>query len=251
MTTSVRIVGQGRAGTSFERALGGVGVEVREMLHHGDDLAAAASGVDAVLLAVPDRAVAEVSAAIEPLPSTAVLHCSGSLGLDVLTTHARRGSLHPLVTLPDPVIGALRLRGRPFFAVAGDQLATDLVLCLGGQPIVVADEARPAYHAAACIAANHLVAILGQVERVAGAAGLPLEAFLPLARGALDDVALLGPSGALTGPASRGDGVTVEQHRRVLPEAERAGYEAGVALAERLANERRESLEAPAEAAWI
>lgn len=236
--TSIRIVGGGRAGRSFEGALSGAGIEVRGLLHRFDDIRDAARGVDAVLLAVPDRAVGEVAAAIEPVPGTVILHCSGSLGLDVLAPHPRRASLHPLVTLPDPVIGALRLRGRPFFAVAGDQLATELALALQGQPIVVSDELRATYHAAACIAANHLVGLLGQVRRVAQSAGLPLDAFLPLARGALDDVALLGPAAALTGPASRGDLDTIERHRAVLDEAELPGYEAGVALAERLAGER-------------
>lgn len=235
---SIRIVGGGRAGQSFERAFGGLGAgyEVREILHHTDDLRRAAQGVDVLLLAVPDRAVANVAASIEPVATTAVIHCSGSLGLDVLSTHRRRGSLHPLVTLPDPVIGALRLRGRPFFAVAGDQIATDLALGLGGQPIVVADELRTTYHAAACIAANHLVGLLGQVQRVAESAGLPLEAFLPLARGALDDVGLLGPSAALTGPAARGDLVTLDGHRAALEGDELPGYEAGVALIGQLAS---------------
>jgi predicted short-subunit dehydrogenase-like oxidoreductase (DUF2520 family) len=236
--TSIRIVGGGRAGRSFESALGATGIEVRGMLHRVDDLRDAARDVDGVLLAVPDRVVGEIAAAIEPVPGTVIMHCSGSLGLDVLEPHTCRASLHPLVTLPDPVIGALRLRGRPFFAVAGDQLATELALALNGQPIVVRDELRATYHAAACIAANHLVGLLGQVQRVAEAAGLPLEAFLPLARGALDDVALLGPAAALTGPASRGDLATIERHRAMLDDAELPAYDAGVALAERLAGER-------------
>ncbi|MGO8875609.1 MAG: DUF2520 domain-containing protein [Acidimicrobiales bacterium] len=249
--TSIRIVGGGRAGSSFEGALSGAGVEIREVLHRFDALGAAAHGVDAVLLAVPDRTVADVAASIEPVASTVMLHCSGSLGLDVLAPHSRVGSLHPLVTLPDAIIGALRLRGRPFFAVAGDRLATDLVLVLKGQPIVVPDDLRAAYHATACVAANHLVGLLGQVQRMAAAAGLPLEAFLPLARGALDDVALLGPTEALTGPASRGDTITIERHRAVIDRAEVLAYDAGVALAERLAYERLGSRPEPsAHASW-
>ncbi|MGH9169948.1 MAG: DUF2520 domain-containing protein [Acidimicrobiales bacterium] len=233
--TSIRIVGGGRAGLSFERAFEELGYDVVGLLHHDDVLRRTADGVDAVLLAVPDRAVATVAAAIDPVAGTVVLHCSGSLGLDVLAPHERRASIHPLVTLPDPVIGALRLRGHPFFAVAGDQLATDLVLGLGGEPIVVPDAMRPTYHAAACIAANHLVGLLGQVQRVAESAGLPLQAFLPLARGALDDVGLLGPAAALTGPASRGDAMTLDGHRCVLDPSELPGYEAGVALVGQLA----------------
>ncbi|MDA8265135.1 MAG: DUF2520 domain-containing protein [Actinomycetota bacterium] len=249
--TSVRIIGGGRAGRSFEAALSSSGVEVLGVLTRGDDPRHAAARVDAVLLAVPDRAVASVAAAVDPVADTVLLHCSGSLGLDVLSPHRRRASLHPLVSLPDPVIGALRLRGGPFFAVAGDQLATDLVLGLGGHPLLVPDDQRAIYHAAACIAANHVVALLGQVERVAGAAGLPLEAFLPLARGALDDVAMLGPTRALTGPAARGDLATIELHRRVLDSSELAGYDAGVALASRLAEEQAVlGPEPPVAATW-
>jgi predicted short-subunit dehydrogenase-like oxidoreductase (DUF2520 family) len=235
----VRIIGGGRAGRSFLSALAEVGVDVdlvhgRAPLHQ---LRAAAEGQHAVLIAVPDRHVAAVARAIRPVAEAVVLHCSGSLGLDVLEPHARRGSLHPLATLPDPIVGSLRLRGGTFFAISGEQVATDLALALDGQPIVVDPEHRASYHAAACVASNHIVALLGQVQRIAAEAGLPLEAFVPLARGALDDVTMLGPAGALTGPAARGDLTTIESHRRVLDRSELPGYEAGVALAERLAAE--------------
>ena len=84
------------------------------------------------------------------------------------------------------------------------------------------------------IAANHLVALLGQVERVAASIGAPLDAYLDLARGSLDDVADLGPAAALTGPVRRGDTATVERHLAALPEEERAAYAALAAEAGRL-----------------
>jgi predicted short-subunit dehydrogenase-like oxidoreductase (DUF2520 family) len=236
----VRIIGGGRAGRSFEAALSAAGVEVSLVAGRSPAhvLAGAARGVDGVLVAVADRFVPEVAAAIDPIDEAVVLHCSGSLGLDALgpfERHRWRASLHPLVTLPDPVIGALRLRGGAFFAVSGDQLATDLALCLKGRPIVVPEKARASYHAAACIAANHLVALLGQAERVASAAGLPLEAFLPLARGALDDVSMLGVRRALTGPAARGDSATMTAHREAIDRQEHEAYDALAALASQLA----------------
>ena len=133
--------------------------------------------------------------------------------------------------------------------MAGDPLARELAVGLGGRPVVVPDARRAGYHAAAAIAANHLVALLGQVERVAATVGLPLEAFLPLAQGALDDVGFLGPAAALTGPASRGDTATLERHRAVLDASERFGYEGGVALAERLAAGREAGAAATVSAA--
>ncbi|MGH8987931.1 MAG: DUF2520 domain-containing protein, partial [Acidimicrobiales bacterium] len=102
---------------------------------------------------------------------------------------------------------------------------------LGGTCVEVPDGERARYHAAACVAANHVVALLGQVERIAGAAGLPLEAFLPLARAAVDDAGRLGPREALTGPAARGDWQTLARHLEAIPEAERTAYRAGVGLA--------------------
>jgi predicted short-subunit dehydrogenase-like oxidoreductase (DUF2520 family) len=121
------------------------------------------------------------------------------------------------------------------FAVAGAPVARDIVECLGGRMVEVADEDRAAYHATACIAANHVVALLGQVERVAASVGLDLESFLPLTRAAVDDVASLGAGAALTGPARRGDWATLSRHLDALPQSERAGYQAGAALATQLA----------------
>jgi predicted short-subunit dehydrogenase-like oxidoreductase (DUF2520 family) len=233
--TSVRIIGRGRAGRSFGEALASVGVEVRGILGRTDEVGSAAQGVDLVLLAVPDRAVSEVASAVRPVRATVMAHCSGAFGLEVLGAHERVASLHPLLTLPDPVVGAHRLCSGGYFAVAGDPLAIELVGALGGRPLALPAQARARYHAAACLASNHLVALLGQVERIAASVGLPLEAFLPLAQGALDDVRALGPRAALTGPASRNDLITIERHRQALDPEERAGYDAGVALARRLA----------------
>jgi len=226
----IRIVGAGRAGTALSRALRTVGHDVRGPLTRGVSLREATDGVDVVVVATPDRTIAEVAASITPSEDCVVLHLSGSLGLDVLAGHPRRAALHPLVPLPTAELGAKRLLSGVTFAIAGDQVAREMASSLGGTTVEVADEDRALYHAAASVAANHVVALMGQVERIAAEAGLPLEAFLDLARCAVDDVAVLGPKSALTGPAARGDWVTVEHHLASLPEAERAGYRAGVGL---------------------
>ena len=139
----------------------------------------------------------------------------------------------------------MRLRSGITFAVAGDPVAGDLARLLGGSIVVVGDEHRAAYHAAACIAANHLVALMGQVERVAASAGLELDAFMGLARAALTDVTELGPAAALTGPAARGDDATLERHRRALDVTEVPAYDAGVTLARRLVADGASSRPSP------
>jgi predicted short-subunit dehydrogenase-like oxidoreductase (DUF2520 family) len=232
---SIRIIGPGRAGTSFAEALRRRGHHVDGPLTRGDALTTAAGGVDALILAVPDDQIAAVAQLVAPSPTGVVLHLSGSLGLGVLAPHDRRASLHPLVPLPTAEIGAARLLGGVTIAVAGDALAADLASSLGARVVEVAEPDRAAYHAAACIAANHVVALLGQVQRVAASIGLDVDAFVGLARAALDDVETLGPRGALTGPASRGDWSTILRHLDALAPGERAGYGACVALALELA----------------
>lgn len=233
--TRVRIIGPGRAGGSLAGALADAGWEVLPSLGRGDDVAGAADGADLVVIATPDAAVPEVAAAVHPKDDVIVVHLSGSLGLGPLAGHPRTAVVHPLVALPDPERGAARLRGAWFgLSHDGDPMGAAVVRALDGRPVTVAEDDWVRYHAAAAIAANHLVALLGQVERVARSIGVPLAAYLDLARGALDDVADLGPAAALTGPVRRGDAATVAAHLAALPEEERAAYEALAAEAARL-----------------
>ena len=221
-------------------ALDGVGgFESKGVLGRHDCPTGAAQGVDLLVIATPDDAVARVASLVAPVPTTVVIHLSGSLGLDVLGDHLRRGSLHPLMPLPNPVIGAERLVSGITFAVAGDPVARRVAEALAGRVVEVEDGSRTTYHAAASIAANHLVALIGQVERVAATVGLPLDAFAGLIHAATDDALALGPRRALTGPAARGDWDTVDRHRTALAgmaghRNELAAYDAMVGLARRL-----------------
>jgi predicted short-subunit dehydrogenase-like oxidoreductase (DUF2520 family) len=228
-----RTIGTGRAASALTLALRGAGWHALEPLGRADDLTSAARGVDLLVIATPDAAIAAAAAAVEPDAGAVVIHLAGSLGLDVLAPHPRRGALHPLVALPDAEVGARRLAGASF-AVAGDPLVDDVVDALGGHAFAVADEHRAAYHAAAVIASNHLVALLGQVERVGALAGVPLDAYLDLVRTTVDNVAELGPARALTGPVARGDTATIARHLAALPAEERPAYEVMAEAAARL-----------------
>jgi predicted short-subunit dehydrogenase-like oxidoreductase (DUF2520 family) len=233
------VVGPGRAGSSLCDALSLAGWNVHEPIRRGGDVSGAARGVDVLAIATPDAAIAAVASQIEPVSTTVVAHLSGSLGLDVLVGHPKRAAVHPLVALPDRETGSLRLRSGVWFAVAANgsealDLVGELVAAVGGRSFVVADDQRAEYHAAAVIASNHLVALLGQVERVAASVGIPFDAFIELAQSTIDNVARLGPTAALTGPAARGDWATIESHRRVLPEDELEAYDALMRAARRL-----------------
>jgi predicted short-subunit dehydrogenase-like oxidoreductase (DUF2520 family) len=236
---AARIIGPGRAGQSLAVALEGAGWDI-DLLDRRAPLAPAARGCPLLVIATPDAVVAEVAAAVDPSVDTVVAHVAGSLGLGVLAPHTRRASVHPLVAMPDPDTGSRRLLGA-WFAVAGDPRVGDVVDALGGHAVGVADDRRATYHAAAVVASNHLVALLGQAERLAADAGVPFEALLDLVRSTVDNVAELGPAAALTGPVARGDWETVDAHLEALAPDERVAYDI-------LANEARKLTFPPAAA---
>jgi predicted short-subunit dehydrogenase-like oxidoreductase (DUF2520 family) len=236
-TVTVRVIGAGRAGRSFAKAIDDlVDWDVIDMRGRGVAIDDAAADVDLVLIATPDTVVAEVASAIRS-GRAVVAHVAGSLGLDVLAPHDRRAALHPLMSLPDAEIGAERLTGG-WFAVAGDPLVADLATALGGRTFEIADDDRALYHAAAAVASNHLIALLGHAQRLGASVGVPADALMALALGSAENAVALGPAAALTGPAARGDEATLVAHRDAIGRRaprELAAYEAMLPEARRLA----------------
>jgi predicted short-subunit dehydrogenase-like oxidoreductase (DUF2520 family) len=258
------LVGPGRAGTALARALAARGWDAvavagrtvdaastqevaRRLGARAVEVAAAGRGADLVVVATPDTAIAAAGAALAPSlpPGALVIHLSGASSLHELDgvllarPDVEIGSLHPLQSLPTGDGGAERLAGS-WCAVDGAPRVERIALTLGMRPFRLDAAHRARYHAAACVASNHLVALLGQVERIAAKAGVPFEAFLPLVRGTVENVAELGPAAALTGPVARGDYETVARHVDTLPAEERDAYLALVREARRLAGEDAE-----------
>ena len=169
------------------------------------------TGFAAVLLAVPDSAVAE---AAELIASTTVVgHCAGALGLDVFGQREAFG-IHPLMTVTR---SGAEFRGAGA-AVAGTSDSTlayarQLARDLGMRPVHIADDDRAAYHAAACIASNFLVMLEDAAEQLLATTGADREILVPIVRAAVENWATLGGPAALTGPIARGDVATVARQR--------------------------------------
>jgi predicted short-subunit dehydrogenase-like oxidoreductase (DUF2520 family) len=231
----VAIVGRGRLGNALAANLQhDAGFEVAAPVGRDVDVGCFAAGADMVLLAVTDSAVSSVAAAIAPNDEALFVHFAGSLTLDALLPHRRRASLHPLTPMPGDVeTAARRLRGA-WMAVAGDAAVMTLATALEARTFAVDEAHRVRYHATATIAASHVAALMGQVARNADAVGVPLAAYLDLARSTLANVEALGPAAALTGPIVRGDWETVRGHLAVLAPEDRAAYLALAAEAARL-----------------
>jgi predicted short-subunit dehydrogenase-like oxidoreductase (DUF2520 family) len=175
---------------------------------------ATGAGADLVLLAVPDR---EILAAARLIPAGILVgHCSASTPLDVLEPH-EGFLLHPLKSVSTPDVSF----AGAFAAVAGSTpralgTAKALAAALELRPVHIAEADRALYHASASLAANALVALLWDAERMAASVGLPREALAPLASGAVEAWTARGAAAALTGPVARGDDETVARQRDAL-----------------------------------
>ena len=185
-----------------------------------------------VMLAVPDDALATLVKGLADLgrwqPGQLVVHTSGRYGIGILEPARRLGAiplaLHPAMTFGGFSTDVARLTGCPMAVTAPDAvlpIAQALAVELGGEPFVLAEDARPAYHAALAHGANHLVTLVDQAVRILTAAGVEGGAATlgPLLGAALDraltedaDSVLTG----LTGPVSRGDAGTVRSHIEAL-----------------------------------
>ena len=198
MFESVTVIGSGRVGSAVAARLGERSVVV------GPD-----GGL--VVICVPDDAIADVAAGVEPGPWVA--HVSGATSLAALEPHRRRFSLHPLQTFtrargPEQLDGAWGAvtaeTGKA--RTAGFRLAETL----GLQPFELDDAARPLYHAGAAIASNYLVTLHEVASDLFRAAGAPPQALVPLMQRTIEN------DFELTGPIERGDWATVEAHRRAI-----------------------------------
>jgi len=200
MITSVRVIGTGRVGSAVAARLQERGVNVVD-----------GESAGLVLLCVPDGAIAEAAAGVEPGPWLA--HVSGATSLAALAPHERRFSMHPLQTFtrargPEQLDGA-------WAAVTAEtpeasELGFELANLLGLRPFALADDERSLYHAGAVIASNYLVTLQRAAADLFLAAGAPPEALEPLMLRTIEN------EFELTGPVARGDWETVERHAAAL-----------------------------------
>lgn len=228
--TPLAIVGRGRLGRGLARLARDNGHQPVGPLsrdYRPQDL----EDAQVVLLCVPDQQIAPAARTLaERLPAgrcPAVGHCSGASTLSVLDALAKaeRFSLHPLMSFSQTA-GTEDPKGKFWegasAAVSGSSptaldLASDLARLLGLNPFVIADADRGAYHAAASIASNFLIALEVAAERLAGHVGADRAALEPLVRQTVENWAAQG-AGALTGPIARGDHATVARQRRAVAE---------------------------------
>src|ERR671919_320942 len=220
MIESIRVVGAGgRVGSTVSARLAERGVRFD------------AEAPDVVLLCVPDRAIAEVAAGLEPGPWVA--HVSGATPLSALAPHQRRFGMHPLLSFsksrgPEQLDGAWAAVGAETeeARAVGFRLAESL----GLRPFPLENASRGTYHAGAAVASNYLVTLRRAAGSLLESAGAPPEALEPLMRGVIDG------GFELTGPIARGDWETVDRHLEAIRDHRPELEELYLALAEATAS---------------
>ena len=249
MKETIYLIGAGAAGSAIACALNNAGRTIIGITDKNETAAerlakrvvapwttaydSAIGEADIVIVAVPDPMIETVAAeAVSgnvPAPHQIWLHLSGALttaALAPLRNHVNAvGAFHPAHVFPKKEIAKLipgtvfGIAGDPPALAAAEALAADL----DGYTVHVSDDIRPRYHAATVLASNAVVALLAAARDALDTAGLNKEAaetlLITLAESAVESSALLGLTGALTGPIQRGDTAMVARHLTALEES--------------------------------
>jgi predicted short-subunit dehydrogenase-like oxidoreductase (DUF2520 family) len=233
----VAVIGRGRVGKALSSALERTKIRTR-LLTHRQGLTDRLD-VDLVVLAIPGPALAGyVRDLAGELPrGTAVVHCSGAHGVEVLEPLRRHrtacGVLHPLVSFASLKPLPYDFSGKVFVVSRGSSKlfarVRPVVKALGAD-LLIHDAHGPAYHAAASLVAGGSAALVADAVAILEGLGLSRRdsehALAGLLRSVADNVEHVGVPQALTGSIARGDGSMVALHRESISPTARETYDA-------------------------
>lgn len=205
-----------RTGTSAARLAGEFGIG-----HHGNSPSELPSSLDLVLVAGSDHSVAGIAQAYagHAGSETVFAHTSGSIPLAALAPLGKQtGVFYPLQTFT---------RGQqvdwqevPLF-LEGPETVLErlrpLAAHLSNRVTVLDSAQRLQMHMGAVFASNFANFMwLKADELVRQLPGVDFQVYGPLIRECVAKALKLGPEGAHTGPARRGDQVTMQKHQELL-----------------------------------
>ncbi len=220
------ILGGGRAAWAFGSAwkrigwpLSGVWLRDASHSHIAElletarmEMADLARESELLLIAVSDRAIPEVAAAI-PASEALVFHASGSL------LSLRGGfSLHPLRALPP--VGQPSDLADTLLVFEGEHRRTAKLIAaaVDARFAEVEPEQKSLYHAAAVFGSNYVAAVLEIAQRLMDRAGVheARQDLVGLAHSAIENWRRHEDAKRFTGPAARGDSEILERHVTAL-----------------------------------
>ncbi|MDI9258372.1 Rossmann-like and DUF2520 domain-containing protein [Flavobacterium sedimenticola] len=172
--------------------------------------------VDVIIIAVADNAISEVSRQIL-LKNQLIVHTSGSISIDDLQSH-RKGVFYPLQTFSKSK--AVDFKTIPICLEAQNQedyktieaVAQSISDCI----YKVDSQQRKALHVAAVFVSNFVNHLYLMGNEICNENQLPFDILKPLIQETAIKILTLSPQDAQTGPAQRGDTVTINTHLAFL-----------------------------------
>ncbi|CAN5355471.1 DUF2520 domain-containing protein [soil metagenome] len=158
-----------------------------------------------------------------------VFHTSGSLSSNILRNLSeigcKTGSIHPLVSISDAILGADRF-GNAYFCIEGEREAVEsakkIVADLGGKSFSIESKFKTLYHASAVTACGHLVALIDVAIEMLAKCGLDKtkakEILIPLIESTVENLKQQSMAEALTGTFARADSEIFQKHLEMLIE---------------------------------
>ena len=172
---------------------------------------------DVFIIAVKDDAITEVSEHLLHKKGL-VVHTSGSVAMDALSKHRRRGVFYPLQTFSAD--RKVDFGSVPLCLEAGDpkdlEVLKKLASTLTNKVYEVNSEQRKALHLAAVFGNNFTNHLFYIAQQLCEKNGLAFEMLHPLLKETVDKIGSIPPRDAQTGPARRGDSKTIERHLKQL-----------------------------------
>jgi predicted short-subunit dehydrogenase-like oxidoreductase (DUF2520 family) len=257
---TISIIGAGRMGTALAFAFASRGYRIEAVVARRKSHARACAELiatqpliltsaqldqlplsDILFITTPDDAIEGVASQLAAMMKSraqkmksekgrrkrTALHASGALSSDILRSLRGAGfvtgSLHPLISVSDPVHGAENLR-RAFFCIEGESaaqsVARSLVDALGAESFSINTRDKALYHAAAVMASGHVTALFDIAAEMLTNCGLTANdaraVLIPLLRSTLENLYTSDPAHALTGTFARADISTVRRHLEAI-----------------------------------
>lgn len=175
------------------------------------------SGADIYIIAVNDSAITTVSQNIKHVDGL-VVHTAGSMAIDALNSHERRGVFYPLQTFS--TLRDIDFSEVPFFLEVNNEedqdTLTRLAMSLSKNVNWLSSPKRKKLHLAAVFLNNFTNHLLYQSGTLCEAMDLDREVLYPLLRETLEKAIALGAYDAQTGPARRGDSEVIQAHLEMI-----------------------------------
>jgi predicted short-subunit dehydrogenase-like oxidoreductase (DUF2520 family) len=172
---------------------------------------------DIYIIAVKDDAIAKVAPLLK-LKGKIVIHTSGAVGIDVLKkASANCGVLYPPYSF---IKGRALEKNVPFCLEASNPIVKAELLALvkdfSGKPYIMSSEQRATLHVAAVFANNFTNHMFVIAHNIAKKANIPFEVLFHLIDDTVMNLKNRSPELNQTGPAKRGDKLTLAKHEKML-----------------------------------